>query len=158
MYTFVDYAPKVFRALRRHYGTEEDDYLASVGIEQLIFRLVFCGEFNTYQQLGSHGKSGSIFFYTHDARFMIKTIHTDEATCLKEMLLQYYRHVTSGDSLLVPVLGLFKVTSPQLGRGMYLIVMKNIFTTPNKIEISFDLKGSEVNRHVEKKTANLVSP
>lgn len=40
-------------------------------------------------------QSGSIFFYTYDAKFLLKTISGPEVQQLLDMLPAYHRHLTS---------------------------------------------------------------
>lgn len=144
-YSFKAYAPNVFRAIRRRFHISEEEFLQSIGIEQFIYNLVFLGTLSSYSQTGSHGKSGSIFFYTYDNKFLLKTISESESKTLIEMLEKYYEHLHSGMTLLAPILGLYKLTTKQ-GREMSIIVMRNVFSTPNEIHILYDLKGSTVGR------------
>jgi len=40
--------------------------------------------------VGSPGKSGSFFYYSHDTRYMLKTLTKAEAVFLKSILRHYY--------------------------------------------------------------------
>jgi len=106
--------------------------------------IIFCGQLNTYQQIGSYGKSGSVFFYTYDAQFMVKTVTEREAMCLWNNLKSYYEHVTDAKTALVPIIGLHKLENKST--KMFVIVMKNLFTNTNEIQSLYDMKGSEYGR------------
>jgi 1-phosphatidylinositol-4-phosphate 5-kinase len=93
----------------------------------------------------SYGKSGSIFFYSHDDKYLLKTISETEAKTLMEMLEKYYDHIHSGPTLLAPIVGLYKLTTKQ-GKDMNIVVTKNVFSTVREMHIIYDLKGSTVGR------------
>ena len=61
-FTFRDAAPLAFRQLREHFGVSAEDYMISI-----------CGE-NNLRELGTPGKSGSVFYLTEDGKYMIKTV------------------------------------------------------------------------------------
>eukprot|EP01127_Copromyxa_protea_P007906 TRINITY_DN1798_c0_g1_i1.p1 TRINITY_DN1798_c0_g1~~TRINITY_DN1798_c0_g1_i1.p1 ORF type:complete len:1382 (+),score=233.54 TRINITY_DN1798_c0_g1_i1:131-4147(+) len=150
-YTFTDYAPNLFKELRAHYGISEEEYLASLGIDQVVLNLLFTGNLYSYQQIGSHGKSGSIFYYTHDSKFLIKTISALEVQTFLDMLPEYFQHLTEEKSLLVPLIGFYKIVDNLSRTDMHVIIMTNAFDTKNKIDGLFDLKGSTVGRITEEK-------
>ena len=68
---------------------------------------------NNYQalyELCSSGKSGSLFYYTEDQKFMLKTISRDEFKKLKSILSAYFDHINSHpESLITRFYGLHKV-------------------------------------------------
>jgi hypothetical protein len=82
--SFKDYAPDVFRAIRELSGLDPLDYLLCV-----------CGNFKFLEFL-SNSKSGQFFFYSHDRRYMIKTISDEECVLLREILWDYYEVCVGG--------------------------------------------------------------
>eukprot|EP01054_Gregarina_sp_Poly1_P011196 Gregarina_sp_Poly_1__11195@NODE_916_length_5724_cov_311_910553_g651_i0_p1_GENE_NODE_916_length_5724_cov_311_910553_g651_i0NODE_916_length_5724_cov_311_910553_g651_i0_p1_ORF_typecomplete_len1136_score166_09PIP5K/PF01504_18/0_00028_NODE_916_length_5724_cov_311_910553_g651_i023165414 len=70
---FIDYAPMVFRKLRETAGLQGPEYLRSVGPEQLVGNMVL-GNLSSMSELCSEGKSGALFYYTADGRFLVKTV------------------------------------------------------------------------------------
>ncbi|CAM9518055.1 unnamed protein product, partial [Hapterophycus canaliculatus] len=60
-FKFKDYAPKVFKKIREHFGVDKMRYMLSVA-----------GNYN-FLEFISNAKSGEFFFFSHDERFMIKT-------------------------------------------------------------------------------------
>lgn len=101
---------------------------------------------NVFQAGESQGKSGSFFFFSHDKKFIIKTLQREEKETLLGMLDQYIDHIVKSDnkSLLVRIYGLFSIQSSYFS-NMDLILMENINYRFNPINIklfSFDLKGS----------------
>lgn len=63
---FVHYYANVFRNLREMFKLDAADYMMSI-----------CGD-DGLRELPSPGKSGSIFYLSHDDRFVIKTLKTSE--------------------------------------------------------------------------------
>ena len=102
--------------------------------------------------LFSSGKSGSFFYYTQDGNFMLKTIRKEEFKLLKSILKAYYNHVTKEnvDSLISRIYGLHKIVFYKkkaiTKNKIYFCIMNNVFNTPNKINVRYDLKGSSIGR------------
>lgn len=89
---FFDYAPMVFQRIRRLSEITEEEYLLSLGPDSILN----CFWNNNYQslyELCSSGKSGSLFYYTEDQKYMLKTISRDEFKKLKSVLKEYYQHI-----------------------------------------------------------------
>ena len=81
----------------------------------------------------SEGKSGSFFFFTHDNKFIIKTISENEKKgFIEEFSKNYYEHVVSGETLLCRIYGIYTL---KIGFtvSVNLILMENILAIPNKI-------------------------
>lgn len=58
----------------------------------------------------SEGKSGSFFFFTHDQKFIIKTLNESEKKAmLGNFLEKYYIHLKEGESLLTRIYGVYEV-------------------------------------------------
>jgi 1-phosphatidylinositol-4-phosphate 5-kinase len=77
-FTFRDYAPLVFARIRQKFGLDPADYLDALTREAKMT----C--------IRSPGKSASMFFYSYDGRFMVKTINKEECTKLMDILPAYY--------------------------------------------------------------------
>ena len=48
-----------------------------------------------FEELCSTGKSGSLFYYTRDGKFIVKTIKKDEYKLIKLILPEYFKHLKS---------------------------------------------------------------
>eukprot|EP00929_Paragymnodinium_shiwhaense_P107555 TRINITY_DN7370_c1_g1_i1.p1 TRINITY_DN7370_c1_g1~~TRINITY_DN7370_c1_g1_i1.p1 ORF type:complete len:1049 (+),score=270.21 TRINITY_DN7370_c1_g1_i1:126-3272(+) len=150
---FVDYAPLVFQKIRASFGIQHDEYLRSIGPEQLLGNLVL-GNLASLSELSSEGKSGAFFYYTADGNYMIKTVVPKEMKLLKHMLKNYYDHITQQpNTLIVRFLGLHCLRVRKVGRRgghstrkLYFVVMGNMFNTPFEIHRRYDLKGSWIGR------------
>ncbi|CAI5528202.1 unnamed protein product [Closterium sp. Naga37s-1] len=150
-----DYCPAAFRALRAMFGIDPGDYMVSL-----------CGD-DALRELSSPGKSGSVFFLSHDDRFLIKTMRSAELQVLLRMLPAYYRHVKHNPhTLLTKFFGLHAIkiyhtasshTASRLaakagGRESVIrfVVMANLLVSPLRVHRRFDLKGSSQGRSTGK--------
>jgi hypothetical protein len=156
MTRFYDYAPVVFQRIRTTFGIHHDDYVKSIGPEELLGNLVL-GNLASLSELSSEGKSGAFFYYTSDGNFMIKTVAPKEQKLLKNMLTNYYEHIMKyPGTLIVRFLGLHCLRvwkqdkyfgyERRQTRKVYFVVMANMFNTPFEIHRRYDIKGSWVGR------------
>ncbi|XP_065869670.1 phosphatidylinositol 4-phosphate 5-kinase 8-like [Euphorbia lathyris] len=129
-----DYCPMVFRNLREMFKLDAADYMMSI-----------CGD-DGLRELSSPGKSGSIFYLSHDDRFVIKTLKISELKFFLRMLPNYYDHVGKHENTLITKF--FGVHSIKLrgGRKVRFVVMGNMFCTELRIHKRYDLKGSTQGR------------
>ncbi|EGR32427.1 phosphatidylinositol-4-phosphate 5-kinase family protein, putative, partial [Ichthyophthirius multifiliis] len=147
---FQDYAPNVFQKIRALYNITDDEYLKSIGPDQLFSSLVK-GDFNSFTQLTSTGKSGSFFYYTADGKFTLKTINRTEFNHLKQILKNYYEHLQNNkNTLIIKFFGLHKIKL-RMKKSMNeqivcFVIMGNVFHTRKYINEKFDLKGSKYGR------------
>ncbi|KAL9185092.1 hypothetical protein ACHAXT_002869 [Thalassiosira profunda] len=135
-YKFKVYAPLVFARIRSLFGVEKQTFLHSI-----------CGKFNFYE-FASNARSGQFFFYSHDGRYMIKTLTYTESKFLREILPHYYRHLTRYPStFLTHFYGMYRVCMPDAGnQRLHFIIMRSVFHTEKKIDRVWDLKGSKAGR------------
>lgn len=145
-----DYAPLIFKKIRDYFGISSNDFLNSLGPQKFIGDLL-TGNWSCYHELKSSGRSGSVFYSSHDGRFFIKTLPDDEEILLRKNLASYYYYVTSNpNTLLTRFYGLFKIKKGSKGTWMNVVIMENLFSNSSSmIHEIYDLKGSTVNRHVE---------
>eukprot|EP00742_Colponemidia_sp_Colp-10_P008773 GILJ01009523.1.p1 GENE.GILJ01009523.1~~GILJ01009523.1.p1 ORF type:complete len:731 (+),score=86.70 GILJ01009523.1:165-2357(+) len=130
-----DYAPQVFRSLRRHFSVKDVDYVHSI-----------TGPLGL-RQIRSTGRSGSLFFQTADKKLLIKLISEYEADVLVGLLEDYFVHMCREPNSLLPwFYGLYKVTMNKSRTAVYILVMRNIFDVDKPIHERYDLKGSTVQR------------
>ncbi|EGC34645.1 hypothetical protein DICPUDRAFT_55653 [Dictyostelium purpureum] len=138
-FKFKDYCPNAFRYLRYLFGIDTADFMVS------LCNTLKNGE-NALRELPTPGKSGSLFFFSHDMKFIIKTIPKDEARLLRDILPEYLEHIEANPNSLLPrFFGLYRV-KPHSGRQVRFVVMGNLFPTKKKIHERYDLKGSVVGR------------
>ena len=83
-FKFKDYCPLVFRHLREKFQIDPADYMVSL-----------CNTLendqNALRLLPTPGKSGSLFFFSHDMKYILKTIPKREAKLLRFLLPAYYK-------------------------------------------------------------------
>ncbi|KAL4492363.1 hypothetical protein ABPG72_005498 [Tetrahymena utriculariae] len=152
---FQDYAPNVFQRIRMLYNITDEQYLKSLGPNQL-FNLGN-GGLNSFSQLTSTGKSGSFFYYTADGLFTLKTVSRTEFHHLKNILKNYYEHLKENrNSLIIKFFGLHKIkirmkksTKVEI---VYIVIMANVFHTTKLIHERYDLKGSTYGRTTKVRT------
>lgn len=133
--SLIEYAPKTFRNLRKLDNITQQTIELSFNIEDNIKPL------NNFQ--GSEGKSGSVFFITHDSKFIIKTISKQELNAMLNFLLENYYKLNAERSVtyLTRIYGLFTL---QTGSSeLHVVLMENIAPfNKQSLLYKFDLKGS----------------
>lgn len=77
-FQFKDYAPHIFRSIRDMSGIDPSEYMVSL-----------CGS-DSLSMLGTPGKSGALFFFSQNMKFIIKTVTKKEALFLKHILPDYH--------------------------------------------------------------------
>eukprot|EP00469_Lotharella_globosa_P016431 CAMPEP_0167827888 /NCGR_PEP_ID=MMETSP0112_2-20121227/11005_1 /TAXON_ID=91324 /ORGANISM="Lotharella globosa, Strain CCCM811" /LENGTH=537 /DNA_ID=CAMNT_0007730823 /DNA_START=65 /DNA_END=1675 /DNA_ORIENTATION=- len=137
-FSFKTYAPKIFRKIRERFGIRSIPFITSV-----------CGNFE-YLSFKTNSKSGQFFFYSHDKRYMLKTMTGAECKLLMKILPSYYQHVMEEpNTLLCRFYGMHRVKPS--GRGSFhFLIMESVFNTNLEIHQIFDLKGSRVNRFAKR--------
>lgn len=133
-FKFKDYAPWVFRDLRKVFQIDAADYLVSLTGKYIL------------SELGSPGKSGSFFYFSRDYRFIIKTLHHAEHKFLRRILPEYHRHIRQyPNTLISQFYGLHRVKT-SFGKKIHFVVMNNLFPPHMDIHSTYDVKGSTVGR------------
>ncbi|EGR34874.1 phosphatidylinositol-4-phosphate 5-kinase, putative [Ichthyophthirius multifiliis] len=154
-YIFYDYYPCIFQYIRFLYNISDEQYLKSIGLDQLFISLAK-GDFNGFRQLTSQGKSGSFFYYTSDGKITIKTISKSEFKYLKAIIQNYFNHLkTNKQSLIIKFFGLHKI-KVRMKKNLYqqaifFVVMGNIFDNCKDFISKYDLKGSIYGRKTNNK-------
>lgn len=142
---FYDYCPRVFEAIRKKFAISNESYLKSVGPEQLLGDILL-GNLSSLTEFCSSGKSGSLFYYSFDGKFILKTISRLEFVFLQRILKDYYEHlVNNEDSLMIRVFGLHKIKTfrnKNKFNKIYVIVMQNLLDSDLRLDIKYDIKGS----------------
>jgi len=135
-FNFKDYCPEIFKMLRQLFNIDPSDYQTEV-----------CGNYQ-YLEFMSNSKSGQFFFYSHNQRFMVKTMTKTEAKLLRKILPQYYSYIRKHPhSLLAKFFGMHRV-KPHRRDHIYFLIMGSVFYSKEGLEIheQYDLKGSRKNR------------
>ncbi|KAJ1505308.1 Phosphatidylinositol-4-phosphate 5-kinase, partial [Coelomomyces lativittatus] len=136
-FKFKDYCPLPFRKIRTAFGVVAPDYLSSLTGKYIL------------SELYSPGKSKSYLYYSHDYRYIIKTIHKAEQKRLLSILPQYVEYVTTHpNTLLARYYGLHRMHTPKR-TPIYFVVMSNVFPPNYDMHWIFDLKGSTIGRYTD---------
>jgi len=121
----------MFHLIRNFYGISSESYLQSIGPEKL-FGSLNMGKITSLKSQCSAGKSGSLFYYTSDGLFMLKTISHDEFVHFRRIMKDYYHHMLAyPHTLITRFLGLHKVkfTKTTKTTRIYFVIMANVFNT-----------------------------
>lgn len=100
------------------------------------------------------GRSGSFFFYSHDRRWIIKTMSSGELKLFLSCLDKFAAHYKANkSSLLAKIFGVFTVETSRM-KQVHIMLMENTMrmADPENLRYIFDLKGSRVDRKVKGKT------
>lgn len=100
------------------------------------------------------GRSGSFFFFSHDNKFIIKTMTDGEFNMYLKRLPAFGEHYKANkNSLLAKILGVYTVNTKYI-EDCHIMLMENTCQLKDKKELRyiFDLKGSMVDRKVKGKT------
>ena len=109
IFRFTDYAPLAFQKVRHLNKIEESDYARSLGPEQIINSL-WSNNRDVLYELSSSGKSGALFYYTKDKKYMLKSIAKREFMKLFAILKDYVAHIQNNpDSLMTKFYGMYQL-------------------------------------------------
>jgi hypothetical protein len=100
------------------------------------------------------GRSGSFFFFSHDRKWIIKTMTEPELVLFLSKLDEFAKHYKENkNSLLAKIFGVFTVNTANMP-NVHIMLMENTmtFAQPENLRYIFDLKGSSVDRKVTGKT------
>ena len=138
---FKDYAPHVFRYLRQQiYEISDEEYLQSVRPPESE------EQSKKIQEQFSEGRSGAFFFFTHDSKYIIKTVTKEEALLLLRILPDFVQHFNENrKSLINRFFGLHSMEMYNL--NLYFVVLENVFVAGSKPHEIYDIKGSWIDRH-----------
>ncbi|KAI5950065.1 hypothetical protein KGF57_004410 [Candida theae] len=138
-FRFYDYAPQVFRWLRDQFNIDQANYLISITGQLIV------------SQIKSEGKSGSLFYFSKDKVYIIKTLRYNEFKFLQQILASYVDHVGKNKNTLISQFyGLHRVkvrTSKGKTRTHHFVIMNNLFPPNAILSQTFDLKGSTAGRY-----------
>ncbi|QDZ24292.1 phosphatidylinositol phosphate kinase [Chloropicon primus] len=129
------YCPRVFRDLRKRFGCDPGQYVYAL-----------CGD-HALRELSSPGKSGSVFYISHDDQYLCKSLRKSELNHLSNILPAYHKHISEHSNTILPKFyGLHRITNPQKSQRVRFVVMANVFCRDINIHRMYDLKGSVVGR------------
>lgn len=138
--TVTEYAPNIFRNIRRELVSEQLMFESFIPISN--FKGVH--DFKT-----GTGKSPSFFFFSDNKMLMIKTLKQSELKILFEtnFMVDYYKYIiANADSLLSRILGVYEMQVNDQS-PIFFFVTENMITHDfNAVKRCYDLKGSILDR------------
>ena len=141
----VEYYPDIFKKLRRIDNIKNESLIESFNFQLNIKNFIKVAK--------GEGKSGSLFFMTHDKKYFLKTISNKDLNSFKNIFIKdYYKLIIQNHySLLVRIYGVYTI---HIGVShINMILMENISPFHSHfIKYKFDLKGSSYKRN----TKNLI--
>lgn len=128
---FITYHGSSFQSIRQKSLINDKEYVNSIctGSMKIVI---------------TPGKSGALLFFTEDGKYLLKTLTNSEQKLLYQMIPEYSQYIRSNpDSLLVRFAGMFSCKYEK--RTLHIVVMNNVFEN-NKMNETYDLKGSTIGR------------
>ncbi|CAK9061198.1 unnamed protein product, partial [Durusdinium trenchii] len=137
-----EFAPRLFAQVRRLTGVSSESYFESV-----------CRTDFQFIAFGTNSKSGELFFFTYDQKYLIKTTSELEAKTLLRMLPRYLERLEEEPrSMLGRYMGLYRV-SMEGEQSRLFFVMRSVTTHELGICHTYDIKGSFRNRKAKQHEA-----
>ena len=142
-----EYGYELFSHLRKINNITIDEIKESFNLEK-NFKL----EFNIANTSELFGKSGATFFFTHDNKYVLKSLSHGHAKTMITNFPKYFTHLLNNneDSVMVRIYGMYKITVEGYEK-IYFIMMENL--TENLVDHLilrvYDLKGSKFQRSQE---------
>ncbi len=148
----IIYYPRQFEALRIAYCCTYDELIASI---------TNSNEWNDV----SGGKSKAVFFKSANGKYLFKLVNKNEFNMFIEAACQYFHHMTrylfhKMPSILIKMLGAYKIKIKKNDKNQikvtsyFLFLMESLdygISSDGKNIKKYDLKGSLVNRYIQKK-------
>lgn len=95
------YAPLIFHHLLKVDGITINDFIASLD-PMTNFKQIA-------NSFASGGRSANPILFTHDRKYLIKTVSKDEKDTFIKMLPEFHRRMVNDKSLLCRMYGIFRV-------------------------------------------------
>lgn len=156
-FDFVTYRPATFAQIRELCAPDASTFAAS-------FTTAAAPADDEMIERFTEGRSGSFFYFTHDQKYLVKTVEKGDQASLDAILPYYLQHLERYPRSLLPrFLGLYAIRLSPEQRFITFIVMENVFSRAGALspslncELVFDLKGSTVDRRVVPASASLFS-
>ena len=140
-FSVIEHYPEIFQNIRLLDGITYDIINDSFNIRDNLP--------NLSELCQSEGKSGSLFFFTHNKKFMLKTIPDREFETFLDFAASYNNYLVEEKlSFLVKIYGLYTINNSLL--TFHIILMENISPFPShRVSYKFDLKGSLYERETK---------
>lgn len=132
----VAYSTSLFQRIRLLDGIDYKSISGSLNPAKNRDQIFSSGE--------ASGASGSFFFFSHDKRFIVKTMTKDELELIQKVLPTIYKHFKKyPNSLLARIYGVYEVRMKNYEPVMLLLMGNTLrFRRKEDIYKIYDLKGS----------------
>lgn len=138
--TIKEYNPSLYAEVRELMGVKEEELAFS--FHPLLNESTLCSNSGN-----KGGKSNAFIYFTHDRRFILKTLQGSEVHFLAKHQAEFNQHFkqrSDGFSFIAKILGIYKLSDHS--GGAFLAIMENIIPGQVIVSALFDLKGSKKNR------------
>jgi hypothetical protein len=138
--TIKEYNPGLYTEVREIMGVKEEELALS--FHPVLNEATLCSNSGN-----KGGKSNAFIYFTHDRRFILKTLQCSEVHFLAKHQADFnhhYKQRSDGFSFIAKILGIYKLSDPM--GGAFLAIMENIIPSQVTVSALFDLKGSKKNR------------
>ena len=132
-----EYAGIVFNNIRRLYNYDKESFIQSISPQVFITDIIISNT-TSIEEFFNTGSSGSLFYYTRDGKFILKTIDKKEYKTLKRILPKYFKHLVKYKYTFLPkFFGYYKLIRKVKKKktNFYFIIMMNVFSTKKKIHV-----------------------
>jgi len=135
-----EYSPVLYTEVRELMGVTEEELAFS--FHPVLNESTLCSNSGN-----KGGKSNAFIYFTHDRRFILKTLQRSEVHFLTKHQADFnhhYKQRSDGFSYIAKILGMYKLSDHS--GGAFLAIMENIIPGQVTVSALFDLKGSKKNR------------
>jgi hypothetical protein len=139
-YTFTMHCSGLFRQIRSFFRVPDEEFRGSLCSHRSIKGGL----------IGEGGQSGSVFFFSKDRKFALKTLRPYELDLLRSLLPDYLEHLQQDNffTLLPRFFGLCTIRV-EGAAPLHLVIMNNVFYINRPLALKFDLKGASAGRYVQ---------
>jgi hypothetical protein len=151
----ISFKHQLFEKIKQELLVKDEEIISSLSPEY-NFEEIFKSNQKARQAISTNegGKSGSFFFFSHDKKFIIKTITESELKLLMRLLNSFLGHFKKqkekGEpTFICKIVGVFQLQIKTMPTAI-VMVMKNAISrqsSESKISHIFDLKGSKLSRN-----------
>lgn len=125
------YAPNVFHHLRKIDEISVTDCIASLDPIK--------NQKNIIDSFASGGRSANPIIFTHDKKFLLKTISKEEKNIFVKMLPEYHRRMRDTKSYLCRIYGVFRIKVGDK-QDTHIIIMKNMNELPSDVYTYYNFR------------------
>lgn len=130
--TVRKYAPMVFHHIRKIDGLSINDVLVSLDPNKNL-KII-------NESFASGGRSANPIIFTHDKKFLLKTISKEEKNILIKMLPEFHRRMRDCKSFLCRIYGVYRIKVSEK-QDAHILLMRNMNELPNDVNFYKNIKN-----------------